>query len=66
MTSFSVTSGVTVTFRSPVTCKLVSMLSVVLYISYFRYEDALRDLQDENFLAMAGRSTIRINQIAAK
>ena len=54
------------TFRSPVTCKLVSMLSVVLYISYFRYEDALRDLQDENFLAMAGRSTIRINQIAAK
>lgn len=30
------------------------------------YEDALRDLQDENFLAMAGRSTIRINQIAAK
>eukprot|EP00092_Neocalanus_flemingeri_P030424 GFUD01033026.1.p1 GENE.GFUD01033026.1~~GFUD01033026.1.p1 ORF type:complete len:866 (+),score=291.09 GFUD01033026.1:48-2600(+) len=30
------------------------------------YEDALRDLQDENFLAMAGRNTIRINQIAAQ
>jgi len=29
------------------------------------YEDALRDLQDQNFLAMAGRNTIRINQIAA-
>merc|ERR1712025_1380517 len=30
------------------------------------YEDALRDLQDENVLAMAGRNTIRINQIAAQ
>merc|ERR1712142_1216283 len=30
------------------------------------YEDALKDLQDENFLAMAGRNTIRINQIAAQ
>merc|ERR1712112_317593 len=30
------------------------------------YDDALKDLMDENLLAMSGRSTIRINQIAAQ
>ncbi len=30
----------------------------------FRYEDALKDLQDSNVLSMAGRNTVRINQIA--
>jgi DNA replication licensing factor MCM4 len=30
------------------------------------YEDALKDLMDENILAMSGRTTIRINQIAAQ
>merc|ERR1719435_768528 len=30
------------------------------------YEDALKDLMDENLLSMSGRATIRINQIAAQ
>jgi len=29
------------------------------------YDDALKDLMDENLLAMSGRTTIRINQVAA-
>merc|ERR1712106_1009567 len=30
------------------------------------YDDALKDLMDENMLAMSGRATIRINQVAAQ
>jgi len=30
------------------------------------YDDALKDLMDENLLSMSGRTTIRINQIAAQ
>jgi len=37
-----------------------------LQITRDMYEDALKDLSDENILAMSGRNTIRLNQIAAQ
>jgi len=37
-----------------------------LQITRDMYEDALKDLSDENILAMSGRNTIRINQVAAQ
>ena len=31
-----------------------------------RYEDALKDLQDENVITRAGRNNIRINTVVAR